>query len=106
MQINRSKKFKNEFREIILFIAQDKKTSAKDFKNSINKVMDNLIKFPYKYRRSIYFNDKNIRDMVFRGYTNQLKTRLKPRFQNSEVRLQPCQKNCKPNRKQGFNLAL
>jgi len=81
MQINRSKKFKNEFREIILFIAQDKKTSAKDFKNSINKVMDNLIKFPYKYRKSIYFNDKNIRDMVFRGYTKQLKTRLKPRFQ-------------------------
>jgi plasmid stabilization system protein ParE len=69
MQINRSKKFKDEFKGIVLFIAQDKKTSAKDFKNSINKVIDNLINFPYKYRKSIYFNDKNIRDMVFRGYT-------------------------------------
>ena len=69
MQINRSKKFKDEFREIVFFIARDKKSSAKDFKNNVNKAVDDLVNFPYKYRKSIYFNDKNIRDMVFRGYT-------------------------------------
>ncbi len=24
---------------------------------------------PYAYRKSIYFNDKNIRDLIFKGYT-------------------------------------
>jgi hypothetical protein len=24
---------------------------------------------PYKYRKSYYYNDERIRDMVFRGYT-------------------------------------
>jgi len=24
---------------------------------------------PYKFRKSIHFNDENIRDLVFKGYT-------------------------------------
>jgi plasmid stabilization system protein ParE len=69
MQINRSKKFKNEFIEIVFFIAQDKKSAAKEFKSTLNETINNLLNFPYKYRKSIYFRDENIRDMVFRGYT-------------------------------------
>ena len=69
MNIKRSSLFKEQFKEIIFYIAQDKKYAAKNFKDKLNKEIDNLIHFPYKYRTSYYYNDINIRDMIFEGYT-------------------------------------
>ena len=69
MQINRTKKFRDEFKKIIFYIAKDKKSAAKTFKNQLNNNINNLSSFPYKYRRSIYFNNENIRDMIFKNYT-------------------------------------
>jgi plasmid stabilization system protein ParE len=69
MQINRSENFKNQFRKIVFFIAQDKKSAAKRFKAQVNEAIDDLVNFPFKYRKSIYFDNENIRDMVFKGYT-------------------------------------
>ncbi len=69
MRIVRSKKFVDRFFQIVEYIARDKLKAAKSFKNSLNKEIENLKTFPYKYRKSYYFEDEDIRDMTFKGYT-------------------------------------
>lgn len=32
-------------------------------------LLKDLSKYPYKNRRSIYFENENIRDLIFKGYT-------------------------------------
>jgi len=68
-KIIRTQRFKNQFRGVVFFIAKDKKSAAKSFKSTLNKSIDDLPNFPYKYRKSIYFENDNIRDMTFMGYT-------------------------------------
>jgi len=69
MRIKRTNLFKKNFRNIVLYIAKDKKIAAKYFKDNLNNSIENLINSPYKFRQSDYYNDENIRDMVFNGYT-------------------------------------
>ena len=69
MEIKRTQLFKKQFRELIFHIAEDKKVASKKFKNELNDTIDNLTNFPYKYRSSCYYDDDNIRDMIFKGYT-------------------------------------
>ena len=69
MRIERTEKFKRQFKEVVLYIAKDKKSASKNFKSTLDKAVDEIKSFPYKYRKSIYYNNENIRDMVFRGYT-------------------------------------
>lgn len=59
---------KNLF-QIKQFIAKDKKTASEKFMARLKLTIENLINFPYKYRKSFYFNDENIRDMIFEGYS-------------------------------------
>ena len=68
-KIIRTQRFKSQFRNIVFFIAKDKKSVAKSFKSTLNKSIDDLPNFPYKCRKSIYFENENIRDMIFMGYT-------------------------------------
>ena len=69
LRIERTERFKRQFREIIFYIAKDKKSASKNFKDTLDKAIDEIRSFPYKYRKSIYFDNENIRDMIFRGYT-------------------------------------
>jgi len=69
MQIKLEKKFENSFFNIYEYITKDKKSAANKFKANLFKTIQNLINNPYKYRKSRYFDDKNIRDMIFEGYT-------------------------------------
>lgn len=69
MQIERSQKFKIEFREVIFYIAKDKNSASKLFKNRLNESINNLVNFPYKNRKSLYFENEQIRDLTFNGYT-------------------------------------
>ena len=69
MQINRSSKYKNELFQILDYIAQDKFTASENFKIELDNLIDDIPIFPYKYRPSIYFNNDNIRDMIYKGYT-------------------------------------
>ena len=69
MQINRSPRYKNNLLKILDHIAQDKFSASENFKNELDELMKNLPNFPYKFRKSIYFNDENIRDMIYSGYT-------------------------------------
>jgi len=69
MQIELSSKFKINFHIIFEYIAKDKISAARNFKKELFKQIDGLVDFPYKYRKSYYFDDENIRDMTFKGYT-------------------------------------
>jgi len=69
MQIKLDKKFEINFNSILEYIAQDKISASKKFRQDLFKQIKNLSNFPYKFRKSIYFNDDNIRDMIFKGYT-------------------------------------
>jgi len=69
MQIKLDEKFEINFNSILEYIAQDKISASKKFRKDLFKQIKNLLNFPYKFRKSIYFNDNNIRDMIFKGYT-------------------------------------
>lgn len=50
-------------------IAKDKKSAAHTFRREILHECYSLSDFPYRCRRSIHYNDDNIRDLIFKGWT-------------------------------------
>ena len=77
MQINRLKRYKNNLFQILYYIAQDKFSASENFKNELDELINNLPTFPYKFKKSEYFDNDNIRDMVYKGYTIIYKVDLK-----------------------------
>ncbi len=69
MIITRTDEYQKELLIILKYIAKDKITASKKFKKELNEQIDKIPNFPYKYRKSIYFNDENVRDMIFKKYT-------------------------------------
>ena len=69
MHISRSHTFIAELFQILEYIAQDKFSASKHFQEQLDHKIDQLRDFPYQHRQSIYFEDHNIRDMIFKGYT-------------------------------------
>lgn len=69
MKILYEPKFINQFNNIWDYIALDSKQRANSFKNEIKAKIENLVNMPFRCRQSIYFEDKNIRDMIHKGYT-------------------------------------
>ena len=69
MKIIRTQEYQKELLVILKHIAKDKITASKKFKKDLNIQINEIPNFPYKYRLSYYFDDENIRDMIFRTYT-------------------------------------
>jgi plasmid stabilization system protein ParE len=69
MQIIQDSIFEDELKKILKYIAIDSKTKAKKFNNSLFKKIEKLPYMPYKFRRSIYYDSDNVRDLIFKGYT-------------------------------------
>ena len=69
MQLKFDEKFETNFNFILEYIAKDKILAAKDFRKKLLVQIKNLPNFPYKYRKSFYFDDDEVRDMIFKGYT-------------------------------------
>ncbi len=61
--------FKSGLKDILTYIGYDSKVRAKQFNKNLFVGINSLDNFPYKFRQSIHFNDENIRDYVFKGYT-------------------------------------
>ena len=61
--------FDEELKKILIYIATDSKVRARDFKSALRQGMNDLDNFPYKFRKSIHFDNDNIRDYIFKGYT-------------------------------------
>jgi len=61
--------FSKQLKQVIEYIAQDKPSASMKFKNELKKSINLIPNNPIMYRQSNYFGDKNIRDMVHKGYT-------------------------------------
>ncbi len=69
MKIVYNETFKSELKAILTYIAKDKPSASLNFKNKLKEYINKIPDNPFKYRVSFYFDDKNIRDMTFKGYT-------------------------------------
>ncbi len=69
MKIIRSAKYTKALKEQMKFISIDNKNRALVFKSEIDKHINDLPHMPYKCRKSIYFQDETIRDLIYKGYT-------------------------------------
>ena len=68
MDIIYEPRFVKSFTTIWDFISIDSKIRANKFKIELKDKIENLVYMPYRFRKSIYFNDENIRDLIFKGY--------------------------------------
>lgn len=68
MQIIRDTNYLQKLQSIMEYIAQDSVNQALKFQVDLDETIDDIPNMPLKYKKSIYFNDKNIRDLVFKGY--------------------------------------
>ena len=69
MKIIRSRKFQINLLVTLQNIAKDKVSASKNFQKELDKLIKNIPNFPYKYRQSIYFNDNNVRDLIYKKHT-------------------------------------
>jgi plasmid stabilization system protein ParE len=69
MKIEFLDSFVDKLNHQVSFIARDKPAAARKFKSDILKRIKELSGFPKRCRKSIYFDDENIRDLTFKGYT-------------------------------------
>ncbi|MCK9473126.1 type II toxin-antitoxin system RelE/ParE family toxin [Sulfurimonas sp.] len=69
MIIIETSRYKSELRDIVFFIKNDKLSASIKFVQELKEGINNLVNFPKKYRKSKYYEDENIRDMIFYGYT-------------------------------------
>jgi len=69
LKIIETTKFKSQLRDIAFYIKKDKLLASLNFVRELKKTINDLVNFPYKYRSSIYYDNKEIRDMTFNSYT-------------------------------------
>ena len=69
MYIVRKREYLSALKIILSFIAKDSKNRALNFKSQLDNSINNLINFPYKFKQSKNYDDENVRDMTFKGYT-------------------------------------
>lgn len=69
MQIVYEERFSKSLLNILSFISKDKKSSAIKFKNNLKEKIELLRLSPFMCRKSKYIDDKNYRDLIFKGYT-------------------------------------
>ena len=77
MKIKLTKEFNFDLLDIIDFIAKDKPLAARKFKKDLLNNLKKDLKFPYHFKKSIYSNDENVRDYVFKRYTIVYKVDIK-----------------------------
>jgi len=61
--------FEDELLHIINRIAEDKPNASIKFALELEKSILDIPIFPFKYKPSVYFDDKNVRDMTYKKYT-------------------------------------
>ena len=76
MKIIRSRRYNTNLLVILRYIAKDKTSASRNFKKALDKHIADIPDFPYKYRQSIYFNNADIRDLIFKKYTINYKINL------------------------------
>ncbi len=52
----------------MIFISKDSINRALKFESELDTMIHDIPIYPYKFRKSIYFDDENIRDLIYKGY--------------------------------------
>ena len=68
MKLKITTAFRDKLNAQVDFIAKDKPSAARKFKNNLLEKLRELPSMPFKHRRSIFFDSEEIRDLVFKGY--------------------------------------
>jgi plasmid stabilization system protein ParE len=68
MNIRFEESFINSLALKLEYIAKDKPLAARKFKDALIASCKDILHMPYKHRKSIYHDDENIRDLIFKGY--------------------------------------
>ena len=68
MKIKITKSFRDRLNKQVDYIAKDKPSAARNFKNNILLEIKGIADMPYRNRKSIFFDNKEIRDLIFKGY--------------------------------------
>lgn len=69
MKILLKDSFLNRLENQIEYIAKDSPTRARKFYKNILQQIKGISSNPYKHRKSIYFEEETIRDLIYKGYT-------------------------------------
>jgi plasmid stabilization system protein ParE len=70
MQIIRDEFYISKLDEIIEYIASSSGVMpAINFLDKLDAKIENLTNMPLKFRESNYYQDENVRDLIFKGYT-------------------------------------
>ncbi|ENV8236065.1 type II toxin-antitoxin system RelE/ParE family toxin [Campylobacter jejuni] len=68
MQIIQTYRFLLDLEKIADFISLDSAKQANLFLDNLEKSIENIPFMPYKNRKSLSFDNENIRDLIFKGY--------------------------------------
>lgn len=68
MVIRRTARFNLELKAVFDFIAKDNPNRAREFRNELIVKIERTAQTPFICRKSINFNDENIRDLIFKSY--------------------------------------
>ena len=68
MVIRRTARFNRELKAVFDFIAKDNQDRAREFRNELIAKIERTAQTPFICRKSINFNDDEIRDLIFKGY--------------------------------------
>lgn len=69
MNIIYKKSFETQLVHIVSYIAEDKVSAAIKFASELEQLLFLIPDNPFKYKKSVYFDNQNIRDMTYKGYT-------------------------------------
>ncbi|PZX11926.1 plasmid stabilization system protein ParE [Breznakibacter xylanolyticus] len=69
MKIVIKESFIHKLESQVEFIAMDSPRRARKFKHDLIKNLKSIAQNPYQFRKSVYFDNDNIRDLIFKGYT-------------------------------------
>ena len=68
MKLKFTKGFREKLNAQVDYIAKDKPTAARRFKNDLIARIKEIADMPFKHRKSIFFDREDVRDLVFKGY--------------------------------------
>ncbi len=69
MKIEITEDFRLDLDSQIRYISKDKPIAARKFKADLIKNIKKNLENPFNFKKSRYYDDENIRDYVFKGYT-------------------------------------
>ena len=68
MLIEKSKKFDDDLESVLDRIVLDSLNAALGLVDELEERLKALPHMPYKFRKSIYFDNEDIRDYIYKGY--------------------------------------